>query len=167
MDFVKYKQKIGSSLRQATLCFLVKDDDILLAMKKRGFGQGRWNGVGGKQNDQEDIELTAVRETQEEISVTPKNLKKVAILNFYFPHNADWNQQVIVYLSEKWDGEPTESDEMAPQWYKKNELPFDSMWSDDIHWIPLVLAGKKLEADFVFGENDLVLDFAIRELNKF
>jgi hypothetical protein len=34
--------------KQATLLFLIKDQKILLAMKKRGFGKGRWNGVGGK-----------------------------------------------------------------------------------------------------------------------
>jgi hypothetical protein len=31
-----------------TLLFLQKDDELLLAMKKRGFGAGRWNGVGGR-----------------------------------------------------------------------------------------------------------------------
>ena len=42
----EYKDMIKPSLRLATLCFLVKGEMILLAMKKRGFGAGRWNGVG-------------------------------------------------------------------------------------------------------------------------
>ncbi len=33
---------------QTTLCFLLKGDEILLALKKRRFGTGKWNGVGGK-----------------------------------------------------------------------------------------------------------------------
>ena len=134
-------------------------------MKKRGFGQGRWNGVGGKRHGEENIELTARRETEEEIGITPRDLEKVAVLNFYFPHNSDWNQQVLVYFTENWDGEPTESDEMAPKWYKKSQLPFDSMWPDDIYWLPLVLAGKKIEADFMFGEGDSILEFYIEELS--
>ncbi len=32
----------------AVLCFLVKDKRVLLGMKKRGFGVGMWNGIGGK-----------------------------------------------------------------------------------------------------------------------
>jgi hypothetical protein len=40
-------------MRNSTLLFLVKKNgeeitDICLAMKKRGFGSGRYNGVGGK-----------------------------------------------------------------------------------------------------------------------
>ena len=35
-------------MQQATLCILLNNDKILLAMKKRGFGAGKWNAVGGK-----------------------------------------------------------------------------------------------------------------------
>ena len=31
-----------------TLLYLVENDNVLLALKKRGFGNGRYNGVGGK-----------------------------------------------------------------------------------------------------------------------
>ena len=71
-------------MKQATLLFLLKNNQILLAMKKRGFGQGRWNGAGGKPKDEETIIETAIRETQEEIGVTPKNISQVATLDFYF-----------------------------------------------------------------------------------
>lgn len=33
---------------ECTLLFLKKNRQLLLAMKKRGFGAGKWNGVGGK-----------------------------------------------------------------------------------------------------------------------
>lgn len=33
---------------ETTLCLLKKENSILLAMKKRGFGAGKYNGVGGK-----------------------------------------------------------------------------------------------------------------------
>ena len=41
-------------------------------MKKSGFGQGRFNGVGGKPEGDENIHDTAIRETKEEINVAPK-----------------------------------------------------------------------------------------------
>ncbi len=52
---------------QATLCFVFNTQwQILLCMKKRGFGEGKWNGAGGKQVDWETIEQTAIREFLEE-----------------------------------------------------------------------------------------------------
>jgi len=37
-----------ASKKVLTLVFLRRPGQILLGMKKRGFGQGRWNGFGGK-----------------------------------------------------------------------------------------------------------------------
>jgi len=151
-------------MKQATLLFLIKDNQILLAMKKRGFGQGRWNGVGGKPKKNENILDTAVRETQEEISVIPKNISQVATLDFYFQNKSEWNQQVLVFITNDWEGEPSESEEMKPQWFETNNLPFDSMWPDDPFWLPSILSGKKIQAEFIFGDNDIVLNKKINEI---
>ena len=71
--------------KRATILFLIRDNQILLAMKKRGFGAGRFNGVGGKPEGDETIEQTAIRECQEEICVTPTKFNEVGRINFYFP----------------------------------------------------------------------------------
>jgi len=165
MEITEFKKSVRFPLRQATLCFLIKDNQVLLAMKKRGFGVGRWNGVGGKPDAGETIEQTAIRETQEEIEVTPKNMELVGILDFYFANKPDWSQQVVAYISKNWDGDPRETEEMKPQWYDKSELPFESMWPDDPHWIPLVLDGKKVKGEFLFGENDSILDHKVTEVD--
>jgi len=155
-----------TSVQQATVCFLVKDKQVLLAMKKRGFGVGKYNGVGGKKHPGETIEQTAIRETFEEIGVTPKNLNHVATINFSFPHKPEWGQQVFVYLSDSWVGEPAESEEMAPQWFAFDKIPYDQMWVDDQYWLPQVLAGTKLTADFALNEDNTILDSKIVENNK-
>jgi 8-oxo-dGTP pyrophosphatase MutT (NUDIX family) len=103
-QLASFKLKVQQPLRQATLLFLIKDNEILLAMKKRGFGQGKYNGVGGKVDSGESLEVAAVRETKEEIDVTPVNYWHVANLDFYFPHEPiekDWNQRVVVYFCDK------------------------------------------------------------------
>ena len=69
-------------LRKATLCFLLRDDEVLLAMKKRGFGVGKWNGVGGKVMEGESIEEAMKRECREEIGVALKELEEVGELSF-------------------------------------------------------------------------------------
>tara|TARA_Y100000310_G_scaffold332537_1_gene408310 strand:+ start:1606 stop:2088 length:483 start_codon:yes stop_codon:yes gene_type:complete len=149
-------------MRQATLCLLLKEDqkEILLAMKKKGFGQGKWNGVGGKFDQEQDRDIfdTAIRETKEEIGVdiTNNDLKRVAILHFRFPYKEEWNQDVHVFLTRNWQGEPVESDEMAPKWFRNDQIPFKEMWDDDIHWLPKVLKGHKLRANFVFKPGETI-----------
>ena len=49
-----------------TLVFLREDCRVLLGMKKRGFGAGKWNGFGGKIETGETITEAAVREVKEE-----------------------------------------------------------------------------------------------------
>ena len=154
-------------MKEATLCFLVKDKEILLAMKKRGFGVGKWNGVGGKidsEKGDKSIEDTAARETKEEIGVKVKEMEKVALLSFYFPYNKEWDQNVHVFLARDWEGEPRESEEMLPKWFKVGELPFGEMWDDDKYWLLKVLKGKRLKAKFTFKEGEKMVKHNIKEV---
>jgi 8-oxo-dGTP pyrophosphatase MutT (NUDIX family) len=161
------------TLRNSTIVFLVKKtngkiEEICLAMKKRGFGMNRWNGVGGKVNaGEETIEEGALRETKEEINVEAKNLTKVAELTFTFPHNPAWSQMVHVYTSEIWLGEPEESEEMKPKWYKQSEIPFKEMWPDDPFWLPFVLDGKLVKGSFSFADGDKILKKEVKVVNSF
>ncbi len=143
-------------LIKSTLLLLLKNNQILLAMKKRGFGKGKWNGVGGKIKQNETAEEATIRETKEEIGITPLTIKKRAVINFYFPNNPEWNCNVSVYTSKKWIGKPIETEEMKPKWFNTKKIPYNKMWSDDKHWLPLILDGKNLKAEFIFNENNLV-----------
>lgn len=163
-------------MRKATLCLLIRenqgDKEILLAMKKRGFGAGKWNGVGGKLDPQKgdrNVIDVAIRETEEEIGVKIKDLEKVAVLSFYFPSIAKekgWDQEVHVFLVENWEGEPTETEEMTPKWFKESEVPFKKMWSDDELWLPHVLGGKKLKGNFIFRDEEIIEKHNIRFVEK-
>ena len=154
----------GIPTRLVTLCFLVRGDEVLLAMKKRGFGVGRWYGTGGKVQPGEQVHDAAMRETQEEIGVVPRNLAHVATIDFYFAHNPTQNQRGEIFLCSAWDGDPHETEEMAPRWFPIADIPYDAMWSDDPRWLPRILAGEKLSAAFVFGPDDIVLDNEIHPL---
>lgn len=142
-------------MNHTTLLFLLKNNQILLAMKKRGFGAHRWNGVGGKIEPGETIERAAIRECQEEIGVTPHNLEKVAHHTFYVPNLPASDGFIChAFTTRVWQGEPIETDEMAPKWFTYNTIPYDKMWQDDRHWLPHVLNGKKLVGKFTFDEQD-------------
>jgi ADP-ribose pyrophosphatase YjhB (NUDIX family) len=140
--------------RQATLCLAIDKNrnKILLGMKKRGFGQGKYNGFGGKVKDDETIEQAAVREFQEEseLKTETKYLKKVAEMDFFFPHEPKFDQTMHAFLVEKWTGEPKETEEMAFEWFDLDKIPYGKMWDDDKYWLPRVIDGKILKAKFVF-----------------
>lgn len=145
-------------MRDTTLLFLVKYNDskiteICLAMKKRGFGAGRYNGVGGKLDEGEQIIDAARRETLEEIGVRVGELDKKAELTFFTPHHPSWNQIVHVYFVSDWEGDPKESEEMRPEWFKIEDIPYQNMWPDDKFWLPEVLNGKFVTGTFTFAED--------------
>ena len=152
------------NMQQCTLLFVVKDGDVLLGMKKKGFGKGKWNGFGGKLNYGEEIHEAAVRETWEECMIRVREMVKHAELTFLFPVKPEWDQTVHVFVSRKWEGTPTETEEMMPKWFDIKELPLDRMWADNVHWLPKVLAGERLRAKFIFrADNETIEDVKLRD----
>lgn len=148
-----------------TLCLVRQGDRVLLGMKKRGFGAGRWNGFGGKVEAGEAIEAAAKRETEEECGVIITEMEKVGIHEFEFADKRGEILEVHVFRVDAWQGEPEETEEMRPQWFTIDAVPYDEMWPDDIHWLPVFLAGKKFRTKFLFGEGDAVLENNVQEVD--
>ena len=146
-----------------TLCMIYDDERILLGMKKRDFGQGKWNGFGGKVADGETIEDAARRETLEEAGIELVDLTKRGVITFYF-EGKDYHMECHFFSSSEFKGEPVESDEMRPCWFTHDQIPFDDMWADDPHWMPLLLSGKNFEGEFTFGKDKEVVDYRIKEI---
>lgn len=136
-----------------TLCLVKKNNQLLLGYKKQGLGTGRWNGFGGKVEPAEEIEAAARRELFEEAGIRAGKLKRQGILNFEFEDEPKL-LEVHVFSAEDFSGEPTESAEMKPRWFNLEEIPYDEMWPDDRHWLPLLLEDKNFEGDFYFKDND-------------
>ena len=57
-----------------TLVVIHQNGKVLLGMKKRGFGMGKWNGFGGKVDQGESIEGAAKREVFEEAGISVGNI---------------------------------------------------------------------------------------------
>ncbi len=135
-----------------TLAVFVRENEVLLAMKKRGFGAGNWNGYGGKLQEGETVTLATIREVKEESSVDIKaeDLEELGALDFYFDDKPEWNQSVIIYRVAKWEGEPIETEEMKPKWFAFDEIPFSNMWKDDSYWYPYFLRGEKFSGEIHF-----------------
>ena len=160
-------------MKKATLCFMVRktqNDQLLLGLKKRGIGCGKFNGFGGKVKENETVEEAVLRELYEETSIKSqtKDIRKVGELTFLFPSVPEWDKIVHVFLIDGWEGEPIETDEMRPIWFDFQSIPFEKMWQDDKHWLPLILQDKKVRASFVFKEdNERIQDMKLEEIEEF
>jgi len=138
--------------------------EVLLGRKKTGFGTGKIVGLGGHVEPGESAVEAAAREIAEESSliVAVADLREAATITFRFPEKPEWNMLVAVFLADRFTGEARECDEIAPRWYPLDELPERDMWDDNRYWLTRVLAGERLEADFVFAaDGETVAEAAV------
>jgi len=138
----------------AILCFVMRNGQILLIHKKRGLGAGKINGPGGRLEPGETALAAAIRETQEEIGVTPTGLEQIGELFFHFLDG--YKLQVAVFAASGCTGELCETDEATPFWAPIVQMPYDNMWQDDPYWLPLLIARRKFKGYFVFDKDQLL-----------
>ena len=143
----------------ATLCFMLRAGEngareVLLIRKKRGLGEGKINGPGGKLEPGETLEESAARETQEEVGLWPEGLRETAVLKFQFVDG----MAILchVYFTEQFSGELIETPEALPFWKAVDAVPYDEMWEDDRYWLPQALAGESVEGRFLFDGDRLL-----------
>lgn len=147
-----------------TLCIVHQEDRVLLGMKKRGFGEGRWNGFGGKVEEGESVEEAMLREIEEEAGLKLTAFEKRGVLEFHYPEEDSKIHEVHLFCATEFEGEPIETEEMRPAWFATHEVPFDVMWPDDQYWFPLFLQGKKFNARFLFQDFNTITDHELEEL---
>ena len=146
-----------------TLVVIQKDGKVLLGMKKRGFGVGKWNGFGGKVDVSETVEDAAKRELFEEAGITAESMEKLGVLDFSWKGKEQDILEVNIFKATDFSGEPQESEEMKPQWFNVGEIPFEKMWSSDEYWYPPFLENKKFTGKFVFDDKNNVLEHQLNQ----
>lgn len=146
-----------------TLCVLRKGDDLLMGMKKVRFGRGNYNGYGGKVGPGESMEECLIREIKEESGLDLLKFEKRGVMTFEL---VDSVKEVHIFEGISWIGEAIESEEMAPIWFHKDDLPFDKMWSSDKFWYPYFFNRDYFEGWLIFDENHQVLDSEIHKIDK-
>jgi 8-oxo-dGTP diphosphatase len=139
---------------RATLCFIIRDNQILLIRKKRGLGAGKINAPGGRLEMGETPHECAIRETQEEVGLTPIGVQERGQLHFQFADG--YSLHCTVFTASDFSGELIETDEALPLWTEIDAIPYEEMWADDIHWLPGVLNGGTFRGYFHF-DNETML----------
>jgi 8-oxo-dGTP diphosphatase len=146
-------------MNETTLCLLVQGhppQKVLLGLKLRDFGKGKYTGFGGKIEAGETAAVAAVREVAEEtgIQIHQDDLQPRGQLTFLFAFRPAWSQAVHLFLAGRWQGQPVAGEEIEPVWFSLDDIPFDEMWHDGAHWLPRILTGEQIQARFVFQEDN-------------
>lgn len=163
-------------VRRVVLCFVLTPgpdghgDEVLLGRKKRGFGLGKVVGLGGHIEPGEDESLAASRELEEEsgLRVPPTALAPAGAIMFAFPARPAWSMHTTLFVTGlPAGGLVVETDEIAPQWFAADALPYESMWSDAAIWIPRVLAGEVVDAHVTYADdNQAMAQHVVRTVGR-
>uniref|UniRef100_A0A674GV80 Nudix hydrolase 1 n=1 Tax=Taeniopygia guttata TaxID=59729 RepID=A0A674GV80_TAEGU len=105
------------------------------------------------------------RELLEESGLTVDTLQKMGQITFEFVGNSEL-MDVHIFRADHFHGEPTESEEMRPQWFQLDEVPFHHMWPDDSYWFPLLLQRKLFRGYFKFQGQDTILEHSLKEVEE-
>jgi 8-oxo-dGTP pyrophosphatase MutT (NUDIX family) len=152
-------QAAGTPLvpKQYTLvvCISLSQGRILLGRKNRGFGTGKFNSFGGKVEKGEDVLTCAVRELKEEANIDCPScqMRAVGLLDFTFEDTVA-NMVVHVFAVDLDSADVNAGDvrgceEITPQYFELDQIPYDNMFADDSSWLPLLLDGTtKLQKPF-------------------
>jgi 8-oxo-dGTP pyrophosphatase MutT (NUDIX family) len=139
---------------EATLCAILRDGEILLQRKAAGrFGEGKWNGAGGKLKPWEDPVDGVVREVLEETGLRIREPRRHGVLDHYFGDRSAPAWSVHVFSATMFDGDPVGGEEGELRWFPVEEVPYSEMWEDDLHWLPLLLEGRDFDGAFYFNED--------------
>lgn len=162
---------------QATLCFVLRNGEVLLGMKKKGLGRGYWNGFGGKVEVKENVLDAARRELWEESGVTAASIEQCGLARIDYLDQkglaegmslgADGvERQIEMHIFRCYDfvGRPVETVEMRPKWFAFDGVPYGQMWPDDKYWLPQVLSGGWFEYWATLKDEKTLLKQNLEEL---
>lgn len=122
-------------------------------MKKRGFGAGKWNAPGGKAEEEETAEGAASREVLEEVGLEVQDLEDRGTIEFLYEDPDATTSACRIFVTHTFHGEPVETEEMRPEWFSIDAIPWDTMWESDRIWLPELLVGQTVNYRCYF-DND-------------
>jgi len=154
---------------------------VLLGLKKRGFGAGKFNGFGGKLEAGETMAECASRELSEEsgLLVPPDALEARGRMCFDMCGKSGMLDKATGLLATRLlvhvfsaalddveSGTIFESDEMRPEWFSYDSVPLPDMWLDDKYWLPRLLEGEDVVGAFVFEDQATIKSHEVRPLPR-
>lgn len=128
----------------ATLGYVLSPDQRRVLMIHRNarpddLHLGKYNGLGGKLEANEDIVAGMRREIREEAGIECRDLALRGTISWpgFGKHGEDWFG--FLFLVTRFDGTPLERNaEGTLEWVLRGEIPKLPLWDGDRHFLPLV-----------------------------
>ena len=126
-----------------TLCYIEQDGKYLMLLrnkKKDDLNEGKWIGVGGKNEPGETPDECVRRETKEETGLTLRSVRLRGVIEFI---SEKWeDEHMYLYTSSDFEGELTECDEGELAWIPKSEIFRLPLWEGDKVFFNYLLADE-------------------------
>ncbi len=126
-------------MRNATLCYIVKDNNVLMlhrTKKQNDINEGKWIGVGGGFEEQESAEECLVREVIEETGLKLNSWKFRGII--CFTSTKHQTEQIFLYTSDDFQGELIECNEGELKWIPIDKIKDLNLWEGDKKFLDLL-----------------------------
>lgn len=153
--------------RLYTVCYLEKDDDILMLYRNKmenDINEGKWIGVGGKIEFNESPFECVKREVFEETGLKVNNLFFRGIILFVY---GNYNDYIYVFSSDDFSGNMIDCDEGELHYINRNKVLDLNIWKGDAVFLKKII---NKEMDFFFlkmtYDNDNNLIEVIDELKN-
>ena len=159
--------------QQAILCFLIKDDQILLAESDYRLDRKTWNGITGFITNQQKIEFETAKVIYDAIKVqiNPQDLEKVAVQHVFQKNSDESIQETVtisIFFCDRFIGEPHLTGNFRPRWFSLDDIPYEEMFEDTKDWLPRLLSGEKLIIEILTEENTnnqiVIKDVTVRNI---
>ena len=79
---------------------------------------------------------------------------ELGVFKFVDLHQPQWRGHVFV--AREYTGRIVETEEAKPEWFALDDIPYQRMWEDDRYWLPRILAGERLQGEFLFDDGRLL-----------
>jgi 8-oxo-dGTP diphosphatase len=141
-------------MKLATLCYVIDLENNTTLMlhrikKENDVHEGKWNGLGGKFEENETPEECVIREVNEESGLVIKSPKLHGFITFpLFDGKEDW--YVFVFTADEFTGKLTESDEGVLEWIPNEKVTDLNLWDGDAIFLNWLKEDKFFSAKFTY-----------------
>ncbi|MGD1006445.1 MAG: 8-oxo-dGTP diphosphatase [Ignavibacteriaceae bacterium] len=146
-------------MKLATLCYVIdrknKTTLMIYRIKKRNdVHEGKWNGLGGKFEENESPEECVIREIKEESGLNIKSPKLHGFITFpLFDGKEDW--YVFIFTAHEFTGKLIDSNEGNLEWIPNKKIIELNLWDGDVIFLNWLKKNKFFSAKFIYNNGKL------------
>ena len=142
---------------RTVLCYINRGDEYLFMKrnkKKNDLNHDKWIGVGGHIEKGESKEAALKREVEEETGLVLKDFDYRGDILFI---NDDYEENMYLFTSDKYEGNVIDCDEGELHWIHKSEIMNLNLWEGDRTFLPLLINTKKfIKMKLVYKQDKLI-----------